>query len=54
MIGDINLPDINWVDGTSTSRGRRVLETILEEDLIQLVDFPTHVKGNTLDLVITN
>ena len=54
VISDINLPDINWIDGTSTSRGRRVLETILEEDLIQLVDFPTHVKGNTLDLVITN
>ena len=30
------------------------METILEEDLIQLVDFPTHFKGNTLDLVITN
>ena len=54
LIGDINLPDINWIDGSSTTRGRRVLETILEEDLSQLVDFPTHIKGNILDLVITN
>ena len=43
LIGDINLPDINWIDGSSTTRGRRVLETILEEDLSQLVDFPTHI-----------
>ena len=27
---------------------------LLEEDLAQLVDFPTHVKGNILDLIITN
>ena len=54
LIGDVNLPDINWLDGTSTSRGRRILETMLEEDLAQLVNFPTHVKGNILDLVSTN
>ena len=54
LIGDVNLPEINWLDGTSKSRGRKVLETTLEEDLTQLVNFPTHVKGNTLDLVITN
>ena len=54
LIGDVNLPDINWLDGTSAARGRRILETTVEEDLAQLVDFPTHIKGNILDLVITN
>ena len=54
LIGDVNLPDINWLDGTSTSRGRRILETALEEDLAQLVNFQTHIKGNILDLVLTN
>ena len=54
LIGDVNLPDINWLDSTSTSRGRRILETALEEDLAQLVNFPTHIKGNILDLVSTN
>ena len=54
VIGDVNLPDINWSDESSTARGRKVLETLLEEDLAQLVDFPTHVKGNILDLIITN
>ena len=37
LIGNVNLPDINWLDGTSTSRGRRILETTLEEDLAQLL-----------------
>ena len=54
VIGDVNLPDINWLDDSSTSRGRKVLETTLEEGLAQLVDFPTHIKGNILDLIITN
>ena len=54
LIGDVNLPDINWLDGTASSRGRRLLETVTEENMEQLVHFPTHVKGNTLDLVITN
>ncbi len=31
-----------------------LLETIIEEGLQQLVSFPTHIKGNMLDLVITN
>ncbi len=35
-------------------KGRELLETIIEEGLQQLVSFPTHIKGNMLDLVITN
>ena len=30
------------------------METTLEEGLVQLVNFPTHGKGNILDLVLTN
>lgn len=54
VIGDINLPDIDWVEENATSKGKRLLEVVLEEGLDQLVRFPTHTKGNTLDLVITN
>ena len=54
IIGDVNLPEINWADMTSAARGREVLTTALSESLEQLVNFPTHTKGNTLDLVITN
>ena len=54
LIGDVNLPEINWSDRTSAARGREVLTTAQTENLEQLVDFPTHIKGNTLDLVLTN
>ena len=54
IIGDVNLPDIIWPDMTSAARGRQVLETAHTENLEQLVSFPTHIKGNILDLVLTN
>ena len=54
IVGDFNLPDINWMDMTSAARGRPVLEAAKDESLEQMVHFPTHIKGNTLDLVITN
>ena len=54
LIGDINLPNIDWSSGRADTKGRRLLDTIEEEGLAQLVDFTTHDKGNMLDLVITN
>lgn len=54
LIGDINMPTIDWLDGKADSKGRELLETCTEEGLQQLVSFPTHTKGNVLDLVITN
>jgi hypothetical protein len=54
MIGDINMPGIQWEMELSDAKGRDLLETITEEGLEQLVSFPTHVKGNVLDLLITN
>ena len=54
LIGDINLPCIDWKAGTAGARGRRLLDVVEEEGLAQLVSFPTHDKGNILDLVITN
>jgi hypothetical protein len=54
VIGDYNLPGINWEDGSSDSKGRPVLETAAEHGLHQMVDFATHIKGNRLDLILTN
>ncbi len=54
VIGDYNLPGINWSKGTSDTKGKNVLRTVEEEGLEQLVNFSTHSKGNILDLVITN
>jgi hypothetical protein len=54
-IGDFNLPDIDWVSGTAVSRSsNEVLEAATAAGLTQLVDFPTHIRGNILDLILTN
>ena len=60
LLGDFNLPDIIWdTVSVKTKTNRRTLhneflETISEFGLTQHVMVPTHEKGNTLDLVITN
>ena len=59
LVGDFNLPEINW----STNQLKRnndlymhqsFLEFINSSDLTQHVLFPTHNKGNTLDLIASN
>jgi len=54
LIGDFNLPGIDWQNGRAAGRAGEFLEAAEEKFLEQLVDFPTHIKGNTLDLVLTN
>lgn len=64
MLGDYNLPDINWnADGchggvkpNTLNRGfhDRALEMIHSADLCQLIKESTHNRGNTLDLVMIN
>ena len=60
LIGDINLPDINWnsekgVVSTNSRRfafHQRALDIINQSNMRQLVHEPTHIAGNTLDLVL--
>jgi hypothetical protein len=54
LIGDINMPGIDWINNRSDTKGRELLRTTEEEGISQLVSFPTHYKGNILDLVLTN
>ena len=55
MVGDFNYPKIDWQRGTATGRKPQEFMTATEENMMtQLVEFATHTKGNTLDLVITN
>ena len=54
IIGDINLPHIDWSSGGSDALGRELFESVQERGLVQLIHFPTHDKGNILDLLITN
>ena len=54
IIGDINLPGINWEECRADHKGKLFLEAALESGLQQLVRTPTHNKGNRLDLLLTN
>lgn len=55
ITGDFNLPDINWDTLSSTSTSSNALcDFIFDNSLTQLIDQPTHVKGNILDLVLSN
>ena len=54
FIGDFNLPDIDWSNLTAPNRDKPFLNTCLDNGFEQLVNFPTHIKGNILDLVLTN
>jgi len=62
MVGDFNLPDIDWNDSNrpvlkttrETSLHQLFVYFIISINLSQAVNKPTHDKGNTLDLVVTN
>ncbi len=53
ILGDFNAPDINWNTlHASSSFSHELCNTF--QDYSQLIDFPTHIKGNTLDIILTN
>ena len=55
VVGDFNLPDINWDSlSASTSISNLFCDFLFNNNLSQLVNEPTHIKGNILDLVLTN
>jgi endonuclease/exonuclease/phosphatase family metal-dependent hydrolase len=54
LVGDFNLPEIDWARKTSGNRGKKFLEATINANYEQLVTFPTHNRGNTLDLVLSN
>jgi hypothetical protein len=54
LIRDFNLPDINWDTGEASARTREFKEAVDDPLMEQMVDFQTQVRGNMLDLVLTN
>ena len=54
IIGNLILPEVCWLEGESRGRGGVVLEAAAEAMMEQLVDFPTHTRGNILDVILTN
>lgn len=55
IMGDFNSPDINWSTlSGSTCFSSSFCDFVFDNNLHQLITSPTHIKGNILDLVITN
>ena len=55
LIGDFNLNKVTWPGGNTTCESQQeVLDVLMDLGFDQLVDKPTHEKGNTLDLVFSN
>ena len=55
MIGDMNFPNTDWDTFSSTNPTERLfLDTFNDLSLTQLVLEPTHIKGNTLDYILTD
>jgi hypothetical protein len=54
LVGDFNIPDIDWEKGEASRKAETVLRAAEESLMEQLVTFPTQVRGNILDWVLTN
>ena len=55
LIGDLNMPNINWDLDLSKDRTERLfLDTFNDLSLGQLINEPTHRKGNILDLILSD
>ena len=55
IVGDFNFPDVDWENYHSTHAiDQYFLEMLSNLGLAQLVDKPTHIAGNTLDLLLTD
>ena len=55
MVGDFNLADTTWPDGTSTNNlETKFINTFDDFNFSQVINSPTHEGGRTLDIVLTN
>ena len=54
ILGDFNLPGIDWVRSTANRKSQTIYDAISTKCLSQMVNIPTHIKGNVLDLVLTD
>ena len=55
VMGDFNCPDIDWLTLCDVSPNSALLcDFVFDHNISQVVDSLIHVKGNVLDLVLTN
>ena len=55
LLGDFNAPDVKWDTFTSATTSSDCLcDFVIDQNMFQQVNEPTHIHGNILDLVITS
>ena len=55
IVQDLNLPDVYWNTYSGcTTISITYAEMIFDLNLMQLIDSPTHITGNILDVILTN
>ena len=55
IVGDFNIADVNWsLLSGSTHFSNQMCDFVFDWNLSQLIESPTHIKGNILDLLMTN
>ena len=55
LIGDFNTPDIEWdTYSCACSNSELLCDFVVDQNLIQFIDKPTHLHNNILDLIIAN
>ena len=55
ILGDFNSHDIDWLTFSSvTAKSELLCDFTLDNNLVQLIQEPTHVHGNILDLIFSN
>ena len=54
IVGDFNFPNIDWSTNECDARSRDFVQIIEDKFLTQLINFPTHNRGNILDIALTD
>ena len=55
IMGDFNMPDIDWSTLSAISTySNSFCDAVYDNNLYQLITVTTHIKGNTLDLLLTD
>ena len=55
ILGDFNIPDVNWDTLTATSSiSDSFCDLAFNLNLFHLIKNPTHTQGNILDIMLTN
>ncbi|MCP4459074.1 MAG: hypothetical protein GY816_13780, partial [Cytophagales bacterium] len=55
LVGDLNLPGIDWDRVLSLNPVEQLfLDTLSDMSLCQVINEPTHIKGNVLDLICSD